>query len=103
TLLVVRVRHEANVPDDVGIDGEPIFVSEGRHAQLHVAMRVAPIEELQNTLLELRKRQVRGVDNLVGKLFDLEKLLAFLVDASLDACAERMATARLGKPPQERT
>ena len=60
---VVGIRQEADVQHQIGLQREAIFIAEGADADAHAALLSLGVEDAQELAPELRRGEIRGVDD----------------------------------------
>jgi len=77
---VVRVLHEPDVEDEVGLERDPVLEAEADQLDRE-AVRIGRLAEpVEDPLAQLAERQVRGVDDDVGHGLDGLQQLALAGD-----------------------
>ena len=91
--LPVRVRQEAHVHHDVGIDRQAVLVAEALHRDLEAMVVTGLVEGSQQLRLQLVDVQFRGIDDQIGRgahRFDLTALELNGLDQTIGLTIEGM-------------
>ncbi len=97
----VRIGQEATVEDEIGVEGDAVFVAEGHHRGAHGRVGLVG-EELEDADTELVDVELTGVDDHIGPVADGLQPLPFVGDGLLDlGPGDGMAPAGALEPPDE--
>ena len=93
---IIRIRQEANVFNDIGINGHPMLEAERDDGDSHTLFAVCNSIALHQDFLQLFRLQIRRIDNKVGLSPQRSQAFSFFGNPLADAAVrgQRVNAAR---------